>query len=184
VKNEMQREILVRQAAQRLGMEVSQVLRASAQPQRAKPAPPATRPSPPAERMLIETMAISREVAELVAERDALALFEDPTLADAGHRIVAAWKDDEPIGDALTELPEALASRLMQVVVQGSIGGEPDCMQVATDCLRRVKETAARRRRAVLEVELRQGDMLADEAGREKLAHLDQLLREDRRREQ
>jgi DNA primase len=182
VRDDVHREMLVQRAAERLGMEVSQVLRSAPAPA-ARPQETTRSQASPAERLLIEAMALDREVAEWVDGEDGIALIEDAALADAGARIVSAWRSGEPIGEAVTSLPAALASRLSSVVVGGGLGGETNQKQVAADCLRRLRERAARRRRVVLEAELREGDVLADEAGRRKLEHLDQLLREERRRD-
>jgi hypothetical protein len=129
-------------------------------------------------------MALDREVAEWVDAEDGVALIEDAALADAGARIVLAWRSGEPIGEVVASLPEALASRLSSIVVGGGFGDETSQKQIAADCLRRLRERAARRRRVALETEIRNGDALADEAGRTKLRHLGQLQREERRRDE
>ncbi len=183
VGDEVQFELLVGQAATRLGVgeEVFRRARSGSGAPSARPAAPASEPEwPVEERMLVEAMAADREVADWVLRRGTLALLTDQELASAGQQISEAWTDGRPIADLIERLPEVLARRLAAMLLGGGPLAEAvDRMKMAEDCVKRIEERAARARRQAIAAELRRAERRGDESWRAPLENLNEVRRRE-----
>jgi DNA primase len=177
VSNDVSFALLAAQAASRLGVdeEVFRRARAGATGPRTAgvPAPNPAKGWSPAEYGLIEAMAVDRKVAQRVVEEGSLSLLSSPQLADAGAQIVEAWERGRAIGDVMDELPEPLGQRLRAVVLGGGpAGGDANWIEVARDCVARLKEATDRRERQAIQAELVKAERSGDESWRQKLEDL------------
>ncbi len=185
VSNDVQFELLARQAAARLGLseEVFRRARTAAVPSAApRPAPAGALPPswPVEERLLVELMATDRAVADRAAVRDALARFGAADLKEAGEQIAAAWEQGRPVSDVVDRQPAALA----QVLTAALMGDGPalapeERMQAADDCVRRIDVRTARAQRQAIATELRRAESSGDEGWRAPLAALNQVRRKE-----
>jgi DNA primase len=180
VENDVQFQLLARQAAQRLGLSevVFARVRAAQPPAPAAPrAPAAAAPTwPVEERMLIELIAADRRVATWPPARDAVARLQAADLRDAGASLLAAWDAGHQAADVIDRLPPALARTLAAAVLGGAVAPD-ERMQVADDCVRRIEARTARAQRQVIASELRRAESSGDEAWRAKAADLTTELR-------
>lgn len=185
VSNDVQFELLVRQAVARLGVgeEIFRRARQAAAPASApRPAAPSAPPPswPPEERLLIELMAADRAIAASAVACDALAQFSATDLRDAGALIAAAWQQGRPVAEVIEQLPRALAHTLTAAVMGDGPMREPDeRRQAAEDCARRIAARAARAQRRVIATELRRAESSGDEGWRTPLAALNQVRRKE-----
>jgi DNA primase len=185
VSNDVQFELLVRQAVARLGVgeEIFRRARQASVPANApRPAPAQAPPSswPPEERLLIELMATDRAIAAAPPARDALAQFSAADLKDAGEQIAAAWEQGRPVGEVIERLAPALAQALSAAVMDDGPMHEPaERRQAAEDCARRIAARAARAQRRVIATELRRAENSGDDAWRTPLAALNQVRRKE-----
>ncbi len=181
VRSDVQFEMLARQAGQRLGVDegIFRAARRGAVPSAAG-APPSAAPRWPAEeRLLLEAMAVDAEVAQWVTRRGTLALFSNGDLAEAGRRIVEARERQRPVAEILDELPPALRQGLTALMIgRGPVAELADRMKMAEDCVARLEDQAARRRRQAIEAELRAAQP-GEERWRDALQNLNQLLRRE-----
>jgi DNA primase len=181
VQNDVQFQLLARQAAQRLGLSEVVFARARAsQPAAAVAARPATAAPAPRwpveERMLIELIAADRRVATWPPARDAVARFQAADLRDAAVSLLAAWDDGRQAASVIDGLPPALARTLAAAVVDGPVAPD-ERMQVAEDCVRRIEAHTARAQRQAIASELRRAESSGDEAWRARAADLSTELR-------
>ena len=180
VGNDLQFELLARQAAARLGLSETVFRRARTAPV-AAPRPTAgdARPRWPAEeRLLIELMATDRAVADWAGARAALTRFTAADLRDAGDQIVAAWEQGRPLGDVVDRLPKALAEGLSAAAIGGGpVMAADQRMRAAEDCVRRIDTRTARAQRQAIASELRRAESSGSEGWRDALADLNNELR-------
>ena len=180
VGNDLQFELLARQAAARLGLSETVFRRARTAPA-AAPRPPAGEPRlrwPAEERLLIELMATDRAVADWAAARAALTRFTAADLRDAGDQIVAAWEQGRPLGDVVDRLPRALAEGLSAAAIGGGpVMAADERMRAAEDCVRRIDTRTARAQRQAIASELRRAKSSGSEGWRDALADLNNELR-------
>ena len=180
VGNDLQFELLARQAAARLGLSETVFRRARTAPA-AAPRPPAGEPRlrwPAEERLLIELMATDRAVADWAAARAALTRFTAADLRDAGDQIVAAWEQGRPLGDVVDRLPKALAEGLSAAAIGGGpVMAADERMRAAEDCVRRIDTRTARAQRQAIASELRRAESSGSEGWRDALADLNNELR-------
>ena len=180
VSNDLQFELLARQAAARLGLSETVFRRARTAPV-AAPRPTAgdARPRWPAEeRLLIELMATDRAVADWAGARAALTRFTAADLRDAGDQIVAAWEQGRPLGDVVDRLPRALAEGLSAAAIGGGpVMAADERMRAAEDCVRRIDTRTARAQRQAIASELRRAESSGSEGWRDALADLNNELR-------
>jgi DNA primase len=185
VGNDVQFELLVRQAVARLGVneEIFRRARAAAAPApavRPSAAPTAPGSWPAEERLLVELMAIDHEIGTSAAAAEALEHFAAPDLKDAGALIVAAWHEGRPAGEAIEKLPPALAQMLSAAVMgEGAKLEGAERRQAADDCLRRIAARTARAQRQVIASELRRAESSGDEGWRTSLAALNEVRRKE-----
>ena len=180
VSNDLQFELLARQAAARLGLSETVFRRARTAPA-AAPRPPAGEPRlrwPAEERLLIELMATDRAVADWAGARAALTRFTAADLRDAGDQIVAAWEQGRPLGDVVDRLPRALAEGLSAAAIGGGpVMAADERMRAAEDCVRRIDTRTARAQRQAIASELRRAESSGSEGWRDALADLNNELR-------
>jgi DNA primase len=184
VGNDVQFELLARQAAARLGLseEIFRRARSAAPAAAAAPPPPVTAtPSWPAEeRLLVELMAIDRAIADAPPVRAALALFGAPDLQQAAEQIAAAWEQGRPVGEVVDRMAPAVAQLLGAAVMGDGTAMAPDeRRQAAEDCVRRIDARTARAQRQAIASELRRAENSGDEAWRTPLEALNQVWRKD-----
>jgi DNA primase len=185
VGNDVQFELLVRQAVARLGVgeEIFRRTRQAAVPPGAPRPAPASAPAPgwpPAERLLIELMAADRAIAIAPPARAALAQFSAADLREAGERIAAAWEQGRPIGEVIERLAPALAQALSAAVMgEGPMREPEERRQAAEDCAQRIAARAARAQRGVIATELRRAESSGDDGWRTPLAALNEVRRKE-----
>jgi DNA primase len=185
VRDDLQFEMLARQAAARLGLSENVFRRAHAAATPGNPPPPVNHPKaaaptwPAEERLLIELMASDRAVGASAAVAAALEQFRAADLRDAGAEIARAWADGRPVSEVIDRLPTALG-QLLAAAMMGERSSLPDGserMQAAEDCLRRIAARAARAQRQAIASQLRAAESSGDEGWRDKLADLNSELR-------
>jgi DNA primase len=185
VGDDVQFELLARQAAARLGVseDVFRRARGAAMPNAPlRPAPPAaTAPRWPAEeRLLVELMASDRAVATRISVREALARFTVADLKRAGEEIAAAWEHGRPLSDVVDRQPETLVEVLTAALMgDGPPLGAEERTRAADDCVRRIAARAARAERQAIASELRRAESSGDEDWRAALAALNQVRRKE-----
>jgi DNA primase len=185
VGNDVQFELLVRQAVARLGVSEEIFRRArtaAASPPAVRPATAAARPSswPVEERLLVELMAMDHEIGASAAAREALEQFSAPDLKDAGERVATAWHEGRPVGEVVEGLPPALAQVLSAAVMgEGANLEAGERQQAADDCMRRIAARAARAQRQVIAGELRRAESSGDDGWRAPLAALNEVRRKE-----
>jgi DNA primase len=126
VHNDVQFELLARQAAARLGLSEDVFRRARAASAPARPTAPSLQkpalPSWPArELQLLQGMAIDAEVARAIRSRGTLQHFRAEELARAGALIAAAWDD----GRTPSEILESLGQSVADAVTPAIMGDGP-----------------------------------------------------------
>jgi len=184
VGNDVQFELLARQAAARLGLSEEIFRRArSAAPAAAAPAPLPGAPAPswPAEeRLLVELMAIDRAVAAAPLVSAAVAHFSAPDLKQAAEQIAQAWQQGRPVGEIIDRMAPAVAHLLSAAVMDdGSTMAPDERRQAAEDCVRRIDARAARAQRQAIASELRRAENRGDEGWRSPLEALNQVWRKE-----
>jgi DNA primase len=184
VANDVQFELLARQAAARLGVSEELFRRARrGAPAAAAAAPPPAGPAPtwPAEeRLLVELMAIDRAVAGAPPVAAALAHFSAPDLKQAAERIAAAWDEGRALGEIIDGMAPAVAQVLSAAMMgDGSAMAPEERRQAADDCVRRIDARMARAQRQAIASELRRAETSGDEAWRTPLEALNQVWRKE-----
>ncbi len=145
VKDPTQFNMLVRQAAQQLGVgeDVFRTQRAATPGRTSAPAvsdPAAPEPRlRPEEILLLQAVATTSEVANLIDREGVAASLSHPDLVSAATQLVSAWKNADSIGAVVDGLPTYLQQRLSAVMVGG--GGEvgPDPLETARQCIRKIE---------------------------------------------
>ena len=175
--------LLARQAAQQLRVDetVFREMRSSPEAQRgASPGPqvtPATQ-MPPEESMLLEAMALDRDVAVLVSHRGTVDAFRSSILAAAGRSVIAAWERDGNSVAALEQLPPRVAERVTAGLLGEGAIATTDRLQVARDCIERIERHGRRLQAREVLAKLRDAEQRGDEAAyREQLKRHNELLR-------
>jgi len=182
VRDDLQFELLARQAAARLGLSESVFRRGQAtvgaSPARAVPAAAVPSTWPAEERLLIELMASDRAVAQTPAVSAALERFTAADLRDAGEQIARAWADGRPVSEVVDRLPGALGQMLAAAAMgEGAMREPGERLQAADDCVRRIEARAARAQRQAIASQLRAAESSGDDGWRDKLADLNSELR-------
>ncbi|GIW45507.1 MAG: DNA primase [Candidatus Binatia bacterium] len=184
VRDHVLQQLLVRKAAAQLGIEEHLLYAAASgrgrtlvEPNRSSAAPDWAQPE---ERTLLTAMAVSSQVAERLMAEKALDLFVTAGLQQLAQRIVSAWKDAPGPEAFLAELPEELQAQISaHLLGRGPLVGV-DLMEVARDCLVKLRKRQVRKRRDTLKQELqaaeREGDRARIEALREELRALREEL--------
>jgi DNA primase len=185
VGNDVQFEVLVRQAVARLGVSEEifrRARRASAPPAAPRPIAAATPAAnwPAEERLLIELMACERSIGASATARAALTQFTAAELRDAGAQIAAAWEQNRPLDDVIDRLSPALATMLTAAVMgDGPVLEAGERQQAAEDCVRRIAARSARAQRQVVASELRRAESSGDDGWRTPLAALNEMRRKE-----
>jgi len=144
IRDPIQRDLLLRTAAERLGVgeEALRVVAArNAIPSATPVLPGKVEPALglPAEVQLLEAMAHSAEIARWVWEQHPD--FRNPDLARCAERLASAWeRGPQAVAAATDELPAAIAQRIRAA----ALSGDTDAWQVARDCVERLREEAER----------------------------------------
>ena len=175
--------LLARQAAQQLRVDeaVFREMRPSPRAQHVASARPQVTPAtqlPPEESMLLEAMALDRDVAVLVSHRGTLGAFRSSILAEAGCSVIAAWERDGNSVAALDQLPPRVAERVTAGLLGEGAIATTDRLQVARDCIERIERHGRRVRAREVLAKLRDAEQRGDEAAyREQLRRHNELLR-------
>lgn len=175
--------LLARQAAQQLRVDeaVFREMRSSPGTQHVASARPQVTPAtqmPPEESMLLEAMALDREVAVLVSHRGTLDAFRSSILADAGCCVIAAWERDGNSVAALEQLPPRVAERVTAGLLGEGAIATTDRLQVARDCIERIERHGRRLQAREILAKLRDAEERGDETQyREQLKRHNELLR-------
>jgi DNA primase len=184
VPDPVQFSLLVRRAAEQLGVEEAVFRSMRAAPSSRKPASQGAAPTPVAEPLrpeevaLVEAMVHDRDAALLVAQTDALALLRSAELAEAGRAVLAAWQSGQGGAAVVDRLPGALASRIAADMLRGERLTAADHLQVARDCIERIKRRALRVQTRVARANLQEAEASGDqERLREQLQRTSDLLR-------
>jgi DNA primase len=182
-----QYNILVRQAAERLRIDETSFrqIRAPSRartPRQADAVEQHEEVRREEEEMLIEVMALDRDVALLVLKRGTLESFKGARLADAGRALLLAWERSGSSAAVVDQLPTTIAQR----VTAGLLGEGPlvhaNRLQVAQDCIAKIEQRAHRSQDRALNLALKEAEASGDETvWRERLRRKKDLL--DRRRE-
>jgi len=176
--------LLVRQAAQRLGVDeavfrdrkVAPARRDHAAPDRADPSTAERYPSE--EVALVEAMALDRDVALLVAHRGVVERLAHPTLADLARTLIAAWERGGSGTAVLDQLPPVLMQRVSAGLIGEGAMATADRMQVAQDCIERIDRRARRALSQQVLARLRAAERRGDEQdARENLQRHADLVR-------
>ncbi len=177
-------DLLVRHAAERLGV-TEQALRKPAVAPRPQPSnrPTATAKVvalPAEETLLIEAMALDREVARWVEQQGVLDKFRHAELIDAGQTILRAWREGHDPVALVDALPPVIAQRLTASSLSEGAMAMGDRMKTAEDCVARIERRAQRALAGTVNAELRQAERQGDDARwREQLERRNQLLRRE-----
>ncbi|MBI4516096.1 MAG: DNA primase [Deltaproteobacteria bacterium] len=184
VKDQFQYDLLVRQAAERLGVS-EQTLR---QPlvTATRHAEPPTQPGPGAlsgpaeETTLVEVMAVDTEVAAWAEGSGLLAKFSNLELAAAARAIAAAWAEGQQPSAVLDALPAGVAARVSAALLgQGPVAGS-DRRKIAEDCAAKIAWRKRREMKAAVTTEIRQAESQGDFIrSREQLERRNLLLRQE-----
>ena len=130
--------------------------------------------------MLLEAMALDREVAALVSHRGTLDAFRSSILAAAGGSVVAAWERDGNSVAALEQLPPRVAERVTAGLLGEGAIATTDRLQVARDCIERIERHGRRLQARDALAKLRDAEQRGDETTyREQLKRHNELLRGD-----
>jgi DNA primase len=184
IPDAVQFSMLVRKAAQQLGVDeaVLRGMRTAEGARKEAPRAPAPRNDEesfrPEEMSLVETMALDHNAALLVAQANVLTAFRSATLAEAGQAILAAWEGGESGASVVDRLPGPLAARVAARVVGEDPASAADHLQVARDCIERIKSRTLRLQTRAVRDSLQQAEASGDERRlREQLQRAAELLR-------
>ncbi|MFQ5666472.1 MAG: DNA primase [Candidatus Binatia bacterium] len=132
----------------------------------------------PEESTLLEAMALDRDVAMLISNQGVLDSFRSTTLADAGRALVTAWRRDHSSETALDRLPAEVAGRVTAGLLGEGAIATADHLQVARDCIDRIKRRSQQTRAREALALLRAAEASGDEArSQEQLKRHNELLR-------
>lgn len=164
----LERDLFLRQASERLGIGEDILRRAvgGGPPAVQGPASAGTDPAarwPAAERLLVEAMAVDREVAEWVHGTGAVRWFETPELADAARALGDAARSGLGATATLHLLPEPLQRRVSAILLDTDAVLSADRMQMARDCVARLEERARRKLLRSAKQELGRAEARGDE---------------------
>ena len=157
VKDPIERDLLLRAAAGRLGVG-EEALRAAVRraparttPQQARggAAPPAagfatarTPLEPRAELLLLETMAVDEGIARALGKHGVIERFTNPELADCARKLAAAWEHGGDLVGAIEAMPVAVAARLSGTLIAHPGVDPEERHKLAEDCVRRIEADA------------------------------------------
>ncbi len=178
VRDPVMARLLTQRAATYLGVE-EHLLQSS--PPAHGTSPSATQPQAasnwahPEETLLLAAMVVNRQVAQRMAPELGSSPFVTPGANELAQRIVAAWQGaSEPVA-FVAELPEELQA----IVSAHLLGGGPlagvDVIQVASDCVAKLRRRQQRLRLEQLRRELRAAEHKGD---RTKILELQRELQE------
>jgi DNA primase len=184
VREPAQFSLLARKAAQQLGVD-EEIFRARRTIKRAPMPGTPLQPSPTGrgapslraeEVMLIETMALDRDVAQQVSERGILEHFENDVLADAGRRLAAAWEEQGGVEGAVDQLPDVIAKRITAGLLGVGALASSDHMQVAEHCITRMEERRSHAEARTVREQIQHAEARGDQSGSlEATRHADRL---------
>jgi DNA primase len=176
--------LLVRQAAQRLGVDEAVFRDRKAAPGRRDHEVPdradaaAAEVYPSEEVALVEAMALDREVALLVAHRGVVERLAHPALADLARMLIDAWARGGSGTAVLDRLPPVLLQRVSAGLIGEGAMATADRMQVAEDCIERIDGRARRALSRQVLARLRAAESRGDEQdARENLQRHADLVR-------
>lgn len=135
---------------------------------------------PVEERMLLEVVALDEDVARVVLDGDVVGSFLHAGLAAAVSRLVDGWEASGGVGAVVDGLPSDIASHLSGVLVNDEELDRATRMQVAEDCMARIRKRTERERRRALVAELRRAERDGDADSETQVLR---SLQEMRRRE-
>jgi len=163
VRNPLEFDVLVRLAADRLGVR-EEALRAEGatekSPAPAVPTLPVGR-APSAEEMLVELMASDPSVAGRLRQENIIDEFEQPVWRRTAEAVLAA----SDAGDR-SELVQALPRELRDRVVRRLLGelDDEDRERALADCIAKVRAVPRRRQASMLKEEIRAAESRGDDA--------------------
>lgn len=129
----------------------------------------------PEEKTLLAAMAANRQVAQRVAAEFSCSPFVTTGVAEWAQRIVRAWEAARDPTAFLAELPEELQAMVSAYLLgRGPLAGV-DVVQVANDCLAKLRRRQQRMRLEQLRKELRSAENKRDET---KILELQRQLQE------
>ncbi|HVN84748.1 MAG TPA: DNA primase [Candidatus Binatia bacterium] len=182
VRDPFEYDLLVRQAAERLSVSEQSLRKPAAIATRvttpAGPAAPVTPAAPAEETLLVETMALDRDVTAWVERRALLEKFRSPELLAAAQQIAHAWQTNRTPASVVDALPPAIGAR----ITEGLLGAGPiaasDRLKIAEDCAAKIEGRARRELAKVVGAELRRAEQQGDgERWRAELQRGNELLR-------
>jgi DNA primase len=181
IKDPFEYDLLVRQAAERLGVSEQTLRRTPAATRRAADAarPPQKVALLPAEEaLLVETMTLDPEVARWAQERGVAAQFRNAELAEAAALVARTWADGRAPAGIVDRLPAALAARITAGLLgQGPVASE-DRMRIAMDCAEKIERRRQRDLTGARTKALHLAQQRGDDVARTALVELNELLRQ------
>ncbi len=129
----------------------------------------------PEEKMLLAAMAVNRQVAQRVARELADSPLVSKDVAEVARRIGVAWQAASEPTAFIAELPEEVQATVSAYELgRGPLAGV-DVLQVAGDCLAKLRRRQARTRLEQLRKELQAA---GNEGDQSKIAELERQVRE------
>jgi len=187
VKDPFEYDLLVRQAAERLGVGEQTLRQPAYAPARLSAIAPsagvaktAAPPLAPEEALLVVVLGLDREVALWTETTGVLGKLRSAELAETAQAIVAAWRAGREPSTLIDSLPAAVASR----ITAGLLGEGPvasgDRMQIAQDCVAKIERRVQRELMGAATAELRSAEKQGDPTRwREQLERRNRLLRRE-----
>jgi len=179
--DDVQYGILVKQAAERLGIDEASFRQISPLPippkRREVDATEENEEFRPEEEMLIQALALDRDVATLVSHRGVLSHLNSAALAEVGRQLVLAWEREGDTASTIDYLPQRLAERVTAEWLGKEATATSDRLQVASDCIERIELRVRGLRATELRAKLREAESSGDEGRvREELQRFNEDL--------
>jgi DNA primase len=178
VADPLEREPLIRLAAEYLGVREETLREQGAPTEVASPAPSrvptkdTTRSEVRAEFLIVELLAVDPAVAPHVAAEGIVREFEDDACRAAAEGLLGA-ADEDARRDVIEHLPAPLRDRIVQRVLHED--SEEDRARMVADCIARIRSHRRRRRSRELRTELHAAEVRGDQTAATSLR--DQLNR-------
>lgn len=189
MKDAAQFDLLVKAAAQRLGVDESyfreqrQASTRPGSPPRGLGPAPATAVTPvtpvrPEEVALLEAVVLDRAAAEMIEASGVVSSIENQTVATALAAAIDAWRRGGDPATVLQGLPAELMTRLSGALLGRGDVPVVDRLSVARDCLNRVRQRQQRRQATEMRARLQHAERSGDDRlYREELQRLRDGLR-------
>jgi hypothetical protein len=162
VRNPLEFDVLVRMAADRLGVREEALRAEGAAEKPDAPAPPrAAGRAPSAEEMLVELMAADPGVAGRLQREHIIEEFEHPLWRRTAEAVLAATESGDRSG-LVQALPRELRDRVAQRLL-GELDDE-DRERALADCIARIRAVPRRRQLSLLKEEIRAAESRGDGA--------------------